>query len=268
MSALQPALAAVPSAAPRSVQPLLSLDDVAFGYRDKPPILEHFDLAVDDGQFVALLGPSGCGKTTVMNLVAGFLSPRAGRVRFGGAAVDGPNTSVAYMTQGDTLLPWRRVADNVALPLELRGVKPDTIRARVEAMLRLVHLQDAAHLYPAELSGGMKRRALLARSLAYDPQMLLMDEPFAALDAQLRETMHKELLAMMGSYRRSVLFVTHDIAESISLADRIVLFKDKPARIAEDVAVPFGKNRNLDEVRESDEYVYLERQLRTALATH
>ncbi|MFT3820801.1 MAG: ABC transporter ATP-binding protein [Rubrivivax sp.] len=268
MSALQPALAAVPSAPPGPARPLLSLHDVAFGYRGKPPILEHFDLVVEDGQFVALLGPSGCGKTTVMNLVAGFLAPRAGHVVFGGAVVDGPNTSVAYMTQGDTLLPWRRVASNVALPLELRGVKPDLIRARVEAMLRLVHLQDAAGLYPAELSGGMKRRALLARSLAYDPKMLLMDEPFAALDAQLRETMHRELLATMGSYRRSVLFVTHDIAESIALADRIVLFRDRPARIVEDVAVPFGKNRNLDEVRESPEYAHIERLLRTALASH
>ncbi|MGE0801383.1 MAG: ABC transporter ATP-binding protein [Lautropia sp.] len=267
MNALQPPpsppdLPAAPS------RPLLCIEDVAFGYRETPPILEGFNLSVEDGQFVALLGPSGCGKTTVMNLVAGFLAPLRGRVVFGGSTVDGPNTSVAYMTQGDTLLPWRRVRANVSLPLEMRRVRPDQIRARVDAMLRLVHLQDAADLYPAQLSGGMKRRALLARSLAYDPKMLLMDEPFAALDAQLRETMHKELLATMGAYRRSVLFVTHDIAESVALADRIVLFKDRPARIAEDVTVPFGKERKLEEVRESSDYACIERLLRSALAAH
>jgi NitT/TauT family transport system ATP-binding protein len=268
VNAIQPSLIPVTGAAPSPLRALLSLEDVGFGYRGQLPILKNFNLSIADGQFVALLGPSGCGKTTVMNLVAGFLTATSGKVMFGGRAVEGPNTNVAYMTQGDTLLPWRRVDANVALPLQLRGVKPDQIRARVDAMLRLVHLQDAAKQYPAELSGGMKRRALLARSLAYDPQMLLMDEPFAALDAQLRETMHKELLVTMGTYRRGVLFVTHDIAESIVLADRIVLFKDKPARIAEDVTVPFGKNRNLDVMRQSPEYAYIERLLRGALASH
>lgn len=267
-TAAQPSLTPVSNRAPGSAQPQLKLDSVDFGYRGKPRILDKFNFSIEDGEFVALLGPSGGGKTTVMNLVAGFLTPVSGQVMFNGTSVDGPNTSVAYMTQGDTLLPWRRVAANVALPLQLRGVKPDQIQARVDAMLRLVHLQHAADMYPAELSGGMKRRALLARSLAYDPAMLLMDEPFAALDAQLRETMHKELLATMGSYRRSVLFVTHDIAESIVLADRIVLLKGSPACIAEDVAVPFGKSRDLDAVRQTTEYAYIERLLRGALGSH
>ncbi|MGE4335827.1 MAG: ABC transporter ATP-binding protein [Pigmentiphaga sp.] len=246
--------------------PLLNLEDVGFWYRGKTAILRDFSLASNEGEFIALLGPSGCGKTTVMNLVAGFLNPTSGTVRFNGRAVSGPNDSVAYMTQGDTLLPWRRVAANVRLPLELRGLSREQANAKVAAVLKLVHLENAADLYPAQLSGGMKRRALLARSMVYDPMMLLMDEPFAALDAQLRETMHKELLATIGSFNRSVLFVTHDIAESISLADRIVMLRGHPARIAEDIQVPFGKTRNLDDVRESSEYVALERYLRAGLA--
>lgn len=245
--------------------PLLSMKDVTFGYRGKPPVLSRFNLTVNDGQFVALLGPSGGGKTTVMNLVAGFLTTKHGEVSFDGQRVSGPNTRVAYMTQGDTLLPWRTVANNVRLPLELRHVDKRDIAQRVDAALKMVHLEDAADSYPAELSGGMKRRALLARSMIYDPKMLLMDEPFAALDAQLREKMHKELLETMGAFGKSVLFITHDISESIILADRIVLLMGKPAAIAEDIQVPFGKDRDIAEIRHQREYVEIERILRKAL---
>jgi NitT/TauT family transport system ATP-binding protein len=244
---------------------LLELSDIHFGFREEAPLLEGFAMTVDRGEFVALLGPSGCGKSTLLNLAAGLLRPLAGEVRFDGRPLSEINREVGYMTQGDTLLPWMTVAKNILLPLELRAAPREEREQKLERALRLVNLVEARDKFPSELSGGMKRRALLARSLIYDPPMLLMDEPFAALDAQLRETMHKELLQTVNRLGESVLFVTHDIAESILLADRVLVLGDRPLRVLEEERLPWGKDRNLDQLRVSPDYARLEAHVRSLL---
>lgn len=244
---------------------LLELKNIDFGFRQEAPILKGFDMNVAQGEFLALLGPSGCGKSTMLNLAAGLLLPLAGSVKFNGAYLHGINKNVGYMTQGDTLLPWNTVAKNILLPLELRGVSKQERSDKLEHALKLVNLVEARDKYPSELSGGMKRRALLARSLIYSPPMLLMDEPFAALDAQLRETMHQELLNTVNRLNESVLFVTHDISESILLADRVLVLGGRPLRILEETTIPWGKDRRLDVIRDSKAYAALESHVRSLL---
>jgi len=244
---------------------VLSIRNVSFGYQNEERLLVDFDMHVEKGEFVALLGPSGCGKSTLLNLAAGLLTPLEGEVDFEDRPLEGLNRQVGYMTQGDTLLPWMSVAKNITLPLELRGVPKEQRSQRLERALGLVNLVEARDKFPSELSGGMKRRALLARSIIYEPPMLLMDEPFGALDAQLRETMHQELLDTVNRMNESVLFVTHDISESILLADRILVLGHRPLRVLEEVRLPYGKDRNLNEIRGSDEYVRLEHHLRDLL---
>lgn len=245
--------------------PVVELRSVDFHYRRDEPILSDFTVAVDEGELLVLLGPSGCGKSTTMNLIAGLLAPVNGTVLFGGQPLQGVNRGVGYMTQGDTLLPWRTVAANVRLPLALRGVDRAESSARVDRFLDLLDLKAAADKYPSELSGGMKRRALLARSLIYEPSMLLLDEPFAALDAQLRERMHQELLNTIRRLDCSALFITHDLVEASLIGDRIIVMGRHAAGVLLEVASPFGKERDLDEVRISPEFIHLERQLREAL---
>ena len=246
---------------------LLDMRAVDFGYQDEERLLSGFDLHVDGGEFVALLGPSGCGKSTLLNLAAGLIMPLAGESDFDGKPLLGLNRSVGYMTQGDTLLPWMSVAKNILLPLELRSDPKAEREKKLERALTVVNLVSSRNKYPSELSGGMKRRALLARSIIYDPPMLLMDEPFGALDAQLREAMHQELLETVNRLGESVLFVTHDIAESILLADRIIVLGGRPLHVLEEIALPFGKGRVLNDVRASAEYLRLEVHLRAMLRT-
>ena len=246
---------------------LLDIKGAHFGFSHEEPILAGFDLGIDRGEFVALLGPSGCGKSTLLNIAAGLLKPLSGTVTFDGRHLTGINRDVGYMTQGDTLLPWLTVEKNVMLPLELRGVPAEQRRRKLASALQLVNLTQAAKKFPSELSGGMKRRALLARSLIYDPPMILMDEPFAALDAQLRETMHAELLATVSRVGSSVMFVTHDISESIFLADRILVLGKRPLVVVEEIRLPFGKSRNLDQVRVSKEFAELEGRIRNIMHT-
>ena len=198
-------------------------------------------------------------------MTAGLLVPLEGEVEFDGAVLEGMNLNVGYMTQGDTLLPWLTVEKNVTLPLELRGVSAEQRRTKLANALQLVNLTQAAKKYPAELSGGMKRRALLARSLIYDPPMLLMDEPFAALDAQLRETMHAELLSTVNRVGSSVMFVTHDISESVFLADRILVLGKRPLVVVEEVRLPFGKDRDITQLRGSQEFVEFESHIREVM---
>jgi NitT/TauT family transport system ATP-binding protein len=244
---------------------LLDIRNVHFGYQSEAELLQGFDLHVDRGEFVALLGPSGCGKSTLMNLAAGLLKPLNGQVDFAGQPLEGLNRAVGYMTQGDTLLPWATVAKNITLPLELRNVPRAEREKKLDQAVRLVNLAEAQNKYPSELSGGMKRRALLARSIIYDPAMLLMDEPFGALDAQLREVMHQELLNTVARTGQSVLFVTHDISEAVLLADRVLVLGGLPLRVMEEIRIQFGKKRKLSEIRTSTEYADLEKHVRELL---
>lgn len=207
--------------------------------------LDDFHLSVADGEFVAFVGPSGCGKSTLLNLVAGILEPTGGVIEHDGKVVQGPNRAVGYMTQADGLLPWRTAEDNVILPLRLRGVSAVDARQRVEQLLAMVNLSGFGKHFPNELSGGMRKRVALAQVLAYDPGTLLMDEPFGALDAQLKLVMQNELLNIWEQRRKTVVFVTHDLAEAIALADRVVVFTGRPGRIKLEEHIDLDRPRDV-----------------------
>lgn len=207
--------------------------------------LDDFSLSIGSGEFVAFVGPSGCGKSTLLNMIAGILEPTGGAIEHDGKGVQGPNRSVGYMTQADSLLPWRTAEDNVMLPLRLRGVSQSEARERVAALLATVNLSGFHKHFPNELSGGMRKRVALAQVLAYDPGTLLMDEPFGALDAQLKLVMQNELLAIWERTRKTVVFVTHDLAEAIALADRVIVFTGRPGRIKLEERIDLDRPRDV-----------------------
>ena len=203
-------------------------------------------LSMPDGEFVAIVGPSGCGKTTILNVVAGLLPYDEGTLTIGGEAVEGPSTNRAMVFQNASLLPWRTVLGNVRYGMEMQrrfdGARMD---ARAHEMIRLVGLSGFEERYPSELSGGMQQRVNLARALATDPEVLLMDEPFAALDAQTREFMQAELLNIWNKSRKTVLFITHQIDEAAFLADRVLVMGTRPGRIKQEFCIPFDRPRAL-----------------------
>jgi NitT/TauT family transport system ATP-binding protein len=219
---------------------VIVLDGVGMVYRAASgPVeaLRDVRAAVEDGEFLALVGPSGCGKSTLLRIVAGLRPATTGVVTVDGRAVRDPLPNVGMVFQAPVLLKWRTVLDNVLLPAELAGRSASTYRARAEELLRLVGLGDFAGKLPRELSGGMQQRAALCRALLLDPPLLLMDEPFGALDAMTRDEMNLELLRVWGEVgaggrRKTVVFVTHSIAEAVFLADRVVVMTPRPGRIA------------------------------------
>jgi NitT/TauT family transport system ATP-binding protein len=225
--------------------------------------LARTDLEIRKSEFVALVGPSGCGKSTILNLAAGLLAPTEGVVRYDEAPLQGLNLRAGYMTQKDTLLPWRTAEDNIGMPLELhcRGVARAEIRERVAAMIRLVGLAGFEHHYPGELSGGMRKRVALARTLIYEPETLLMDEPFGALDAQLKLLMHDQLQRLTQQRRMTVLFVTHDLAEAIALSDRVVVMSARPGRIRVVREIPIPRPRDVFKIRFAPEFSRIHEEL-------
>ncbi|HEU4377816.1 MAG TPA: ABC transporter ATP-binding protein [Hyphomicrobiaceae bacterium] len=214
----------------------------------------HVDLAIQPHSIVALIGPSGCGKSTLLNMIAGLYPPSEGRVVYQGRQVSDVNTDVGYMTQKDNLLPWRTVLDNVALPLELAGQSQAKRHEAARAMIRQVGLDGFENKYSGELSGGMRKRACLARMLLYEPKALLLDEPFAALDAQLRIAMHDLLLKLWAANKQTILLVTHDLVEAITLADRVVVFSRRPARVAHEQRVDLPRPRDVAQVRFTERF--------------
>jgi NitT/TauT family transport system ATP-binding protein len=201
------------------------------------PAVEAVDIDVRRGEFVAFIGPSGCGKTTLLNLAAGLLKPDQGEVRYDGKPLAAVNTRVGYLTQTDALLPWRSVLANVTLPLEIRRVAREERRRRALSILDRVGLRGFERHLPAQLSGGMRKRAALARTLVYQPETLLLDEPFSALDAQTRFIMQRQLGDLVRDLGLTVILVTHDLDEAMSLAQRIIVFSRRPARLLEDIVV-------------------------------
>jgi NitT/TauT family transport system ATP-binding protein len=219
--------------------------------------LQNVSLQVRPGELLAVVGPSGCGKSTLLNLTAGLMLPGMGEVRYDGSAVSAVNTEVAYVTQKDNLLPWRTVESNVGLPLEVgrhRDMSAQQKRERIARYIDMVGLRGFEHHYPAELSGGMRKRAQLARSLVYEPDTLLMDEPFGALDAQLKLTLQAELLKTWEGSGKTLIFVTHDITEAISLADRVIVMSSRPGTIRSVAEVNLPRPRDVFHVRFSPEF--------------
>jgi NitT/TauT family transport system ATP-binding protein len=209
------------------------------------------DLDIRPHEFIALVGPSGCGKSTILNLIAGLMRPTAGQVLYDRAEVTGPNRRVGYMTQKDTLLPWRTTSDNIRIALELKSHAVPRAEAndRVRQMIELVGLKGFENHTPAELSGGMRKRAAMARTLIYEPETLLMDEPFGALDSQLKLLMLDQLQSLTQHRRMSVVFVTHDLGEAITLSDRIVVLSARPGRIRAIHEVQLERPRDVFKVR-------------------
>jgi NitT/TauT family transport system ATP-binding protein len=228
--------------------------------------LDRVDLDIAPGEFVAFVGPSGCGKSTLMNMIAGILPIEEGRILHDGRPVAGINRAVGYMTQQDSVLPWRTVQQNVDLPLSLHGIPRAERATRVAAMLEQVGLSSFAKSFPAELSGGMRKRVALAQLLAYGPNTLLMDEPFGALDAQLKLLMQEQLLRIWAERKQTVVFVTHDLAEAITLAQRVVVFSGRPGRIKQIETIDLPPERDVFRVRFLPEFEAAYTRLWDALA--
>jgi len=228
--------------------PILSVERVAKRFVKDGKVTEvlaEVSFTVDRGEFVALVGPSGCGKTTLLRIIAGLTPPSSGAVRVRGRAVTGPGPDRAMVFQQDSLFPWRTVLQNVRFGLEVRGVSRRQADELCLKLLGRVGLGDFAHYYPHEISGGMRQRVNLARALAVDPEILLMDEPFAALDAQTRELMQLELLRVWADTAKTVVFVTHQIDEACYLADRVLVMASLPGRIVEDIRIEIPRPRPL-----------------------
>lgn len=215
-------------------------------------VLRDFNLSVAEGEFLAVVGPSGSGKSTVLNLLAGLEAPSAGAVQCHGKPVTGVNAEIGYLTQHDSLLPWLTVAENIAVPLEIRGVRQKERDRRVGEMIANVGLAGFENHHPSQLSGGMRKRAMLARTLIYDPPMILMDEPFGPLDAQLKLVLQAELLRLWSATGKTVVFVTHDIVEAITLADRVIVLSRRPSRIKVDETIRIPRPRDVHEARFAD----------------
>jgi NitT/TauT family transport system ATP-binding protein len=214
---------------------------------------------VRDGEFVTIVGPSGCGKSTLLMLIAALLQPSKGSVRLNGTEVTGPGSDRALVFQDFALLPWRTVLANVELGLELKGIRAAERREIARRHIAMVGLRAFERHYPHQLSGGMRQRVGIARALSVGPEVLLMDEPFGALDAQIRQVMGSELLRIWERDRKTILFVTHDIDEAIYLADRIIVMSASPGRVIEDIPVTLARPRPL-EIRNSPEFsVYRQR---------
>jgi NitT/TauT family transport system ATP-binding protein len=211
-------------------------------------------LSVEPGTFVTIIGPSGCGKSTLLNMAAGLMAPTTGTVAHRGTDITAVNPHVGYLTQQNNLLPWRTAEANVALALEIQGVKKAERTERVDRVLKLVGLDHVRKRYPSQLSGGMQKRVALARTLVYEPDGLLMDEPFGPLDAQLRLVLQQELLALWERDRKTIMFVTHDLEEAILLADRVVVFGGAPGTIIHVEEVNLPRPRDIVELRSNAEF--------------
>lgn len=248
--------------------PKLTIQDLTVTYRDggrETIAVEGASLTVAEGEFVALVGPSGCGKSTILKIVAGLIAPTRGSVSVDGAVVNGVPPGVGMVFQNDALLPWKSARDNIRLPLVLRGLSAAQQDAEVERLVHLVQLDGFEAFYPRELSGGMRKRVALARTLAFDPSLFLMDEPFGPLDALTRVHIGDEFLAIWQRVRKSVIFVTHDVEEAIGLADRVIVMSPHPGRIKAEFAVTFPRPRDYQEIRFAPDFVALQREVWEAL---
>lgn len=208
--------------------------------------LEDFSLAVSSGEFVCVVGPSGCGKSTLLRVLSGLLRPTSGQVYLRGKALNGPCSDIGIVFQKANLMPWRTVVQNIILPLEIQGLDAAESRRRAAELIRLVGLEGFEQSYTRELSGGMAQRVAIARALIHDPQILLLDEPFGALDALTRERMNLELLRIWGARRQTVVMVTHNIQETVFLSDRVVVMTARPGRVTADVLVKLPRPRSPD----------------------
>lgn len=206
-------------------------------------VLNDVNFSMKRGEKLCVVGPSGCGKTTILNLIAGFLTPTAGEVKINGRLVEAPGADRTVVFQKDAVYPWLTVRKNLEFGPKVRGVDPEEYTARVERYLQKVRLTDFADRYPKELSGGMRKRVDIARAYVNAPQILLMDEPFGALDVMTKENMQDDLLHMVNEEKSSFLFITHDIEEAVYIGDRVLVMTARPSLVRADIQIPFGEER-------------------------
>ncbi len=249
---------------------MIHISSISYTYvaldRSRIKAIEEISLEVERGEFVSFLGPSGCGKTTLIEIIAGLKAVNGGgSVLINGRPVNGRFGWAGYMSQSDTLLPWRTVAENAAIGLEIRGIPKSERCRRIAGLIDQVGLSGFENKYPFELSGGMKKRVGLIRMLAYEPEVLLMDEPFAALDAQTRECLQHDLLDLWKNYRKTVLFVTHDLVEAISLSDRVFVLTSRPATIKREYRVNLPRPRCGQDIQFSPGFRDLHGAIRSSL---
>jgi NitT/TauT family transport system ATP-binding protein len=252
----------------RAQVPALALEAITCtfppaGRREAPyTAVREASFQVGKGEFLAVVGPTGCGKSTLLNIAAGLIAPTSGRVLVAGAPLAGLNKDAGYLFQADALMPWRSALDNVAAGLQFRGVQREETVRRAQEWLQRVGLEDFGNRYPHQLSGGMRKRVALAQTLILDPKIILMDEPFSALDVQTRQLMENELLELWSSDRKSVVFITHDLEEAISLSDRVMVFSAGPAThpIGEFV-IDLARPRDVSEVRMTKRFLELHQKI-------
>lgn len=239
----------------------LALEDVVVRFGGYTAVADT-TLHVAEGEFLSVVGPTGCGKSTLLNLAAGLLAPSSGTVRVFGTELSGINRRAGYLFQSDSLMPWRNARDNVAAGPEFAGIVRAEARRQAEIWLERVGLRGHGMKYPHQMSGGMRKRAQLAQTLVLDPPILLMDEPFSALDVQTRLLMENELLALWQANRKSVLFITHDLEEAISLSDRVVVLSAGPAtRPLADFPIDLPRPRDVAEIRMTPHFQELQERI-------
>ena len=231
--------------------PKVSLQEISLSYKTSSGqrllALDHIDLKVNPGEFVCIVGPSGCGKSTLLHLIAGLQPPTSGCVLVDDNRVEGPGTDRILIFQDLGLFPWLKVGENVEFGMKMKGMSKAERREKTEYYLRLVHLSQFKDSYTHPLSGGMRQRVALARALATEPDVLLMDEPFAALDAQTRDLLHDELERIWAETGRTIIFVTHNVREAVRLGDRVVLFTFRPGRIKREFLIDLPRPRHLED---------------------
>lgn len=244
---------------------MINVNDLSHRYvtegRGETLALSDVNLEIRDNEFITLLGPSGCGKTTLMRAIGGLENPTDGEVIVNGKKVKGPNLDCSVVFQNFALLPWASVLDNVAFGLEMRGTAKAVARERAQEFVEKVGLSGFENKYPKELSGGMQQRVGLARALSVETPIILMDEPFGALDQQTRRYMQEELLEIWEKDKRTVVFVTHDMEEAVLLADRVVLMSARPGRVEEVIDVNIPRPRNQEGIERTPEFVELKEYL-------
>ena len=223
--------------------------------------IRHIDIEVKDGEFLAIVGASGCGKSTLLNIMCGMIEPTEGEVKIDGESGRSNKHRIGYISQTDTLLPWRKIESNVALGLEIEKIPKKERLERAREMMRVSGLEGFEKMYPFELSGGMRKRAVIIRALIQNPDIIFMDEPFGPLDVFTRETLQKEILRMWTERKNTIVYITHDIAEAITLADRIVLLSRRPSVIKNEYIVDIERPRIIEECKYNPKFLELEKEI-------
>jgi NitT/TauT family transport system ATP-binding protein len=252
---------------------MLRIDGIAKRFVSTEKVVTAIDgitLDVAVGEFLTLVGPSGCGKSTILNIVSGLMAPTEGSITVDGQALKGVTRDIGYVTQQANLMPWRTLIDNVAFPLELDGVSKEERLSQARELIKLVGLAGFEQAYPEQLSGGMRQRANIIRTMIYEPKVILMDEPFGPLDAQTRVVLQDLLLSLWERAKSTIVFITHDLQEAIGLGDRVVLLSARPGRVARIETVPLPRPRDVFKIHDSPDFrdlydklwLELERQVR------